>query len=90
MESMVGWICNGSDSQEERGHRMKFCLEKAMALHPVEMWSTQWTMRRQGLKDKIPTAPHWTRAAYEWNPVACAEYNTQNPYRSAGRPRVQW
>lgn len=90
MRRMVGWICYGNDSWEERGHRMKIRLQKALELYPVEKWSAQWAMRRQGLKDKMPTAPLWTRAAYEWNPVACAPYNTQYPYRSAGRPRVQW
>ena len=90
LRRMVGWICYETDSWEERGHRMKARMDNALKQHPIEQWSVRWASRKQQLEDLMPSAPFWTRTAYQWDLRACSTNNHNFPYRRVGRPRVRW
>ena len=90
LRRMVGWVCYEEDSWEERGRRMKVRLQSALNQYAVQSWSELWERRRQSLKSSMPCAPYWTKAAYQWNPTACAGANFSSPRRNVGRPRARW
>ena len=89
LRRLVGWVCYDTDTWEDKGRRMKLRMEKAMQLYPLEAWSAKLQGQKESFIEQMQDMPHWTRLAYEWDPVACNRVNNMKAYRKRGRPRIR-
>ena len=89
LRRILGWVCYDHDTWQERGHRMKTRMARALELQPVQVWSEQLMKTKEKFVAAIGAAPLWTKLAYEWDPVACATLNGMSARRRRGRPRTR-
>ena len=90
LRRMVGWTNYGDISWEERGRRMKYRLENALANYPIDDWSASILDRKVKAVSRMSNWPEWTRRAFEWDPYESRHLNLTIPYRSVGRPLTRW
>ena len=89
LRRIVGWVGFDNESWEERGRRMKKRLMTALELRPVMDWSKRLKKKKEKMICSLDFAPHWTKLAYQWQPLTCSILNEHHARRPRGRPRTR-
>ena len=90
LRRMVGWVYKSDKTFEERGHRMKERLARAMSIFPVKSWSEQVRARKTSLMNSMHELPQTKQQAFSWDPPSCAHLNNGHAKRARGRPCMRW